>query len=297
MRKCLFCRGVIYYAPTVVIFLFLSACSQQACEVGDIGINNKDLSLRKRVSAVYYPDSGKDYVALAQLINGYLSEEVLKSLGYKVDNEIFEAEAKRIDENTNAPETLKKIKNVYGSYRGAYIKTFIRIVYAERVLYNEVFLRSNDIHKEQYLMAKELHRKSILSPNSFLSISKDMGFNTRRLKISIKEGIMPYERSGLKQAHTAVGIERAERLINAVSKIRQGDVSPDIIEWPEGYQVIRYIKKEKEYYIIDSVSIPKRGYDDWFWEKAGKIPVRIYDNKLKEEFLKNVSWAKMVKVL
>lgn len=101
----------------------------------------------------------------------------------------------------------------------------------------------------------------------------------------------------MKQAHTAVGIERAERLINAVSKIRQGDVYPDIIEWPEGYQVIRYIKKEKEYYIIDSASIPKRGYDDWFWERAGKIPVRIYDNKLKEEFLKNVSWAKMVNVL
>jgi len=297
MRKGLFCRGVIYYAPTLIIIQFLSACSQRACEVGDIGINNKDVSLRKKVSEVYYPDSGKDYVALAQLINGYLSEDVLKSLGHKVDNAIFEAEAKRIDENTNAPETLKKIKNVYGSNRRAYIKTFIRIVYAERVLYNEVFLRSKDIHKEQYLKAEELHRKSISYPNAFLTISKDIGFKIRRLKISVKEGIIPYEKSGLKRAHTAVGIERAEKLINAVSMIREGDVYPDIIEWPEGYQVIRYIKKEKEYYIIDSVSIPKRGYDDWFWEKAGKVPVRIYDDKLKEEFLKNVSWAKMVKVL
>jgi len=286
MRKGLFCRGVIYYAPALIIFLFLSACNQRTCEVGDIGINNKDLSLRKRVSEVYYPDSGKDYVALAQLINGYLSEEVLKSLGHKVDNEILEAEAKRIDENTNAPETLKKIKNVYGSNRRAYIKTFIRIIYAERALYNEVFLRSKDIHKEQYLDAERLNKKTILSPNSFQNISKDMGLKIRRLKISVKEGIMPYERSGLKHAHTAVGIERAERLINTISMISQGDVYPDIIEWPEGYQVIRFIKKEKEYYIIDSVSIPKREYDEWFWEKATKIPVRIYDSKLKEEFIK-----------
>jgi hypothetical protein len=124
-----------------------------------------------------------------------------------------------------------------------------------------------------------------------------MGLEIRRLKISIKEGITPYEKSGSKQLRTAVGIEQAERLIKAVSKIRQGEVYPDILEWAEGYQVIRYIKKEKEYYIIDSVSIPKRGYDDWFWEKAGKIPVRIYDNKLKDELLKEVSWAKMVKVL
>lgn len=48
---------------------------------------------------------------------------------------------------------------------------------------------------------------------------------------------------------------------------------------------------------IDSVSIQKRSYNDWFWEKAGKIPVRIYDKKLKEELLKEVSWAKRIKAL
>lgn len=124
---------------------------------------------------------------MAQLINGYLSEEVLKSLEHKVDNATFEAEAKRIDENTNAPETLKKIKNVYGSNREAYIKTFIRIVYAERVLYNEVFLRSKDIHKEQYLNAGRLAKKTIISPNSFQNMSHDMGLIIRRLKIFAKE--------------------------------------------------------------------------------------------------------------
>lgn len=42
---------------------------------------------------------------------------------------------------------------------------------------------------------------------------------------------------------------------------------------------------------------PHRSYNDWFWEKAGKIAVRIYDKKLKEELIKEVSWAKRVKVL
>ena len=238
-------RGVWQYAPTIIIFFLLSACTQKICDVGDISITDKDISLRKKASEVYYPNSGKDYIALSQLINGYLSEEMLKSLGHKIDDTILEAEAKRIDENTKAPETLKKIKDIYGRNRGAYIKTFVRIVYAERVLYNEIFIKSKEIHKEEYQKAEEILNKAIKSQKLFKDIAKEKGLKTIRLKVSKEGGIAPYEEEAKPKLNTAgIGVEQAERLINAVSTIKKGDVCPEIIEWLEGYQIIRYIKKE-----------------------------------------------------
>ena len=291
MRIGLYSRGIIYYAPTLIFLFLFSACSQKIAGVEDITITDKDIFFRKRVSDVYYPNSGKDYVALAQLVNGYLSEEVLKSLGHKVDNAVLEAEAKRIDENTKAPEILKKIKDIYGSNRDAYIKTFVRIVYAERALYNEVFLKSKEIHKNEYQNAENIIKEAIASKKPLREIVKEKGLRVVKLKVSQKGGIAPFGEEARHKPNTGIGLEQAERLIDAVSTIKEGEVYPEIIEWLEGYQIIKFIKKEKDVYIIDSVSIPKRSYDDWFWEKAAKIPVRIYDNKLRDELLKEVSWA------
>jgi hypothetical protein len=168
-----FRNGIIYYTPAIIILLFLAACTQKICEVGDTSITNKDISFRARVSEVYYPNSGKGYIALSQLIKGYLSEEMLKSLGHKVDEAVLEKEAERINKNTKAPETLKKIKDSYSSNKAAYIKTFIRVVYAERALYNEVFLKSKEIHEKEHQKAEEILNKAIKSPKLFTGIAKE----------------------------------------------------------------------------------------------------------------------------
>lgn len=182
------CRKKLTVLNTFLLFIvltFLSGCSKAVCSVGNIRITEKDLELRARVSEVYYPQSGRRYIALAQLIKGYLSLLILQSLDYKVDGAMLEKESERIDNNTKAPLVLKKIKDVYGNNKKAYLKTFIQIVYAERVLYNEIFLKSG--------------------------------------------------------------------------------------------------------------SASRMDYDEWFWEKASKIPVNIYDRALRDELLKEVSWAKRLK--
>ncbi|MEE8424160.1 MAG: hypothetical protein V3S49_06435, partial [Thermodesulfobacteriota bacterium] len=208
-----------------------------------------------------------------------------------VDEAVLEQEAERIDKNTKAPDVLRKIKDVYGSDRAGYMKTFVTVVYAERVLYNEVFLKSREIHKEQYLMAEGILRNAIESPGSFNEIAEKKGVKASKLRVSRKQGVMPYDGGGKRGQTRGAGTGMAERLISVVSKIKQGEVYPQIIEWLEGYQVIRLVGKEGESYIIESVFIPKRDYDEWFWEKAKKIPIRIHDRELKEELLREVSWA------
>lgn len=279
------------YFIIVLALLLLSGCSRKVARVGETLSTSSDISLRARVSEVYYPGSGKDYVALAQLIKGYLCEEVLKSLGHKIDSSVLEGEAKRIDENTKVPDILKKIKDIYGKNRKAYIKTFIRVVYAERVLYNEVFLKSREIQKDAFSKAEKFLKKVTKSPEEFQKVAKEDGLEVRRLVLSLKNGIIPYGEKR-ERANIPSGIEQAERLISLVSKLKRGEVYPEVIEWQEGYQVIRYIKREGDEMIVDSIGIPKKDFDSWFWEMAARVSVEIYDKKLEEEFLKEVSWAR-----
>jgi len=282
----------------ILLITFLSAYSAEGAPVvketgavGGIRISEKEIRQRARVSEIYYPQSGRRYVALAQLIKGYVSLEILKSLGHKVDETVLEQEAVRIDKNTKAPDVLRKIKHVYGSDRAGYMKTFVTVVYSERVLYNEVFLKSREIHKEQFRKANGILRDTISSPGSFNEIAKKEGVKASKLRVSRKEGVLPYDDGGKRGQPGGASAGVAERLISVVSKVKESEVYPQIIEWLEGYQVIRLVGKEDESYIIESVFIPKRDYDEWFWEKAGKIPIRIHDRELKEELLREVSWA------
>lgn len=268
-------------------------CSKKVAEVGSIPITDKDIALRAQVSEVYYPGSGKDYIGLTQLVKGYLSEEVLKSLGRKVDQSTWEAEAKRIDQNTKAPEVLEKVKNVYGRDRKNYLNSFIRVVYADRFVYNEVFLRSGDIHRQQRNKADDFLKEALKSPSAFSEAAKAQNLEAKKLKLSEQEGIQPLEaRERPRENPSGAGQEQAKRLIDAISFLKPGAVSPQVIEWQEGYQVLRFIKKDGQGYLVESVSVPKRNFDDWFWEQASQIPVKIYDQKLKDELVKNVGWAK-----
>lgn len=281
--------------------LVIGCKKNYVAQVGTIQITEEDLLQRAKVSEIYYPKSGQRYVALAQLIQGYLDEEVLKQLGYKVDDSVWEAESRRIDENTKAPDVLKKIKDAYGLNKSGYIKTFVRVVYAERYLYNEVFLKSPEIHKEKREQAENFIREASAVPESFKSLAEKQSLKVATLLVSEKEGIQPYEDSGKKlepagRPPEPGGIEQAKFIISKIKDLKDGQVLPEIIEWQEGFQVLRLVKKDGEVYTIESVSVPKIDYDVWFWGYASKIPVRINDPALKSELLKNVGWASKLKI-
>lgn len=166
----------------LLIFL-ISACDRNIAKVGETVLTTKDVSYRASVSEIYYPESGKHYIALSQLIKGYLAEEVLKSMGYRIDKNIIDSESKRIDANAKAPDVLNAIKKVYGRNKDAYNKSFVRIVYSERFLYNEVFLKSSSIHKEERKRAEEFINKAKKNPSLFSKIDSEMRLASRELII------------------------------------------------------------------------------------------------------------------
>ena len=283
----------------IVALILLSGCARDAARVGEIRIAEKDLSQRARVSEVQFPGSGKRYVALAQLVKGYLSLAVLQSLNVPTGEAAIEAEARRIDANTRAPQVLKNIKDVYGSDRRGYLNTYVRVVYAERVLYNEVFLKDRAINVAQRKKAEEFLAAAGKNPSGFGTIAKEMGFAPVAMTLSREKGIRRGDvaeqvMQGPSPNAGAAGVEQATRMISALSGVKPGEVAPTALEWQEGYQAIRLARKEGTAYRVASVFVPKRNFEDWFWEKASKVPVKIEDKALKEAFLKEVSWAKRV---
>lgn len=280
-----------------ILFLVAYGCDKKVARVGETVITNKDIRLRARVSEIYYPNSGQDYVALSQLIKGYLTEEVLKSLGYKIDSDVLEGEAKRIDTNTKAPDVLNAIKKVYGNDRESYLKGFVRIVYAERFLYNEVFLKSREIHKEEWEKIAHFLERAKKRPAEFSKIAKEFHLEPQRLRISKKEGIViDAERDEAILEREPQGVEQAGYILSRISNTPAGEVYPEVIEWREGFQVLKVVKKGDEFK-VESVSVPKKNYDEWFWNIARDVPVWIYDKELKDELIKNVPWAQKVNLL
>jgi hypothetical protein len=273
----------------------LLGCRSEVAQVGHLSITEKDLSHQVQVSELYFPGSGQRYVALSQLIKGYLALEVLKSLGHRVDEGAFQGEAQRIDRETQAPELLQKIKGIYQGDQKAYLSSFVGVVYGERVLYHEIFLPSEEIHRASREKAEALLKAALPSPASFSRIARQQGVEVANLHISAKQGIRPTEEAfRSKESPSEAHLEQAQRLISFLSDLQSGKLYPEVIEWSEAYQILRFLRKEGAVYFVQSASVPKRDYEGWFWEQASKVSVRIFDPALKEELRKEVGWAKQL---
>lgn len=164
------------------------------------------------------------------------------------------------------------------------------------MLYNEVFLPSREIHRKEFRQAEEFLREALRSPASFQGMARKRDLVAVALRLSLREGILPWPEERKRRSSSGSGIEQAKKLMEALSRTRPKEVYPEVIEWREGFQVIRYLQKEGKDLVVQSVSIPKRDYEGWFWEKASQIPVRIHDQTLREELLREVPWARNLKL-
>lgn len=288
------------YVLTIFLFIMITAaagCSDEVARVGAASIRARDLARRVKIMDIYYPGSGENAAALSQLISGMLAVQILNELGDPVDDAALEKEARRIDETSKAPDTLAVIKQAFKSDRAAYLRTYVAFVYAERVLYSNVFLHRPDIQTGARDRAESLVRGAAANPASFSSMAAKLLLPVAELHVSRKYGIFSPANhlTGIPAPHTS-DLEHAERLHELLAHIPPGAVCRQIIEWPEEFQVVRLLGRAGKDLRVQSVAIPKRSFDDWFWERASQVPVRIRNHALKAELLKEISWASRLKL-
>ncbi|MHB8783531.1 MAG: hypothetical protein ACYDAX_08975 [Desulfobacteria bacterium] len=68
------------------------------------------------------------------------------------------------------------------------LDTYVRVVYAERILFNEVFLKDSSIHAAQRKKAEEFLAAAGKHPSAFGSIAKEMGLESVPMTLSAATG-------------------------------------------------------------------------------------------------------------
>jgi len=284
-----------YLLFILLLFLILTGCSGSVATVDELSISEKDITDRAEVLKVIEPSHADRAAALADLVKSKLALKIIHSLGYAISTKDLKEEEKRLEKEF-PPATLQKVRDLFKDDRKTYMKAFVAVPFSEKVLYQGLFLNKKEIHADRLQLAKDILKKAQESSKSFEEITKDMDVKAGMFKITSKGDLIQYGRNPFNNSSLALNNVHTKKIADAVKTMKKGESYPEVIEWLQGYQIFRFVRKEYDYYLIELVMVSLHNYNDWFWERASKIPVKIRDQKLKDKFLKETPWADKLKV-
>ena len=276
-------------------------------EIGRHRFDQADLDIRAALIKFRYPEaSGAETGAISQLVMGYLYCELLDFLERPITEQDLDAEIRRVASSTQDPQGLARYQEIGGGKGSAgYRRIVILPDYANTRYHFQVFPTHDAIHREARLLSEALLRKLLArgdqaDPSTEALPGKALH---ERLAFSPKLGFCPLDRveDGLKQLEPGARNETAERIESHVfAALPQGRLHRESIEMPEAYIILRWlgwVSEKDGVRLIERLRIPRAQAEDYFWEKIASVPVRIADAARREAFLKEVSWAKKLRVL
>lgn len=285
--------------------------------VGSYAITEEALHFRMAQVDIYYPGSGVPEVALAQLVQGYLSAELLKREGAELDHDALLAEAQRIDRQTRDPERLAQIKAVYGENRDAFLRTGILPDFAQSRLF-AYFRKEARYSSEAKTTADAFLAKAQRNPEGYGELAEGMGASPRRFHVDPEEGMTPITetdggvddggapgmidaspkspeeqrlRADMQRSATEQDLAAARSLLERLAPLTEGQVYRNTLETPDSYQTARLISREGDGAIVEMAGFLKPDFGQWFWGEARAIPIQIEDPALRNSFRNKVSWA------
>src|SRR5690349_1734016 len=94
----------------VILLLLQVGCTGGLiAEVGSFKISKKDVEFRNQVIQIYYPNETRK-LGRDQLVNAYITAQILINNGHALDKAVLVKERERIDKTTLMPEMLNRIK-------------------------------------------------------------------------------------------------------------------------------------------------------------------------------------------
>lgn len=285
--------------------------------IGAYEVTQEQLALRQAHANVYYPGSGTPEVALAQLVQGYLAAELMKQQGVALDRATWLAEEERIDKQTRDPATLEKIKFVYAQDHESYLYVGILPDFAQSRIF-KLFRSSSSFAEEARVQASAFLDEAERQPVQFAALAAKRGLAVRRLRVDAKTGMRPEkaeaehepamrDASPKSQQEMALraefearagerDLEAARSLLARLEALTDGQVYGNTLEAPESFEAVRLVRRAGEgAAVVEMVSFVKPDFGRWFWAEAAKIPITVYDAALREQFVREVSWAKQLK--
>ena len=142
----------------IFLVLYSFACAAQSEDVavvGEVTITAQDVAYRQAVAAVRSNEALPAHLALLQLIEEALMAEVGRSYSVVVSEEMLAEEAERVQETSRDPQTLGRIRAVFGEDETAYQRLVLEPILVNQLLHAR-FSLGHDIQAEPLSRAVEL---------------------------------------------------------------------------------------------------------------------------------------------
>lgn len=262
--------------------LLLAGCTKKdlAAEVGDYKILKSDVDKKNQVIRLYFPDETRD-LGLNQLIDSYVNAAILEKYGKKITPENVTEEEVRIEKESQMPDVLKKIQDIFGSNKEAYRRVFVIPVIADRMIYFELFSKEKSFHKDSLERAARLLEKAQSHPEKMndLALEDKLPLMTLKLK---KEGP-----NYILKSISPDGKDETSPLANEGNKWHQEIVTTtqpqkiykNVVDMGSNWMIVKNdgkVKGSQADYNLSVLVVPKEDFSRWLQKEREGIKIKKY---------------------
>jgi hypothetical protein len=225
---------------------------------------------------------------LTKLADFFFYQSAAGQLNVKVNREEIIAEAKRIDEETKAPDILACVKKAFGRNREDYLTYFVSPSLYNRKVHS-AFNLSVSIHKEAIEKIEAVKAEVFKKPEKFETIGRSRGnFESSayppKEKNTTPEILIPYG-FGEKTDYAENPFVK-----NVLSRLKLGEIFPNVVEDDYSYKLVKLLSSEKgndgvTRYRFEAITVAKRSFDEWFREINKDVTIKICDKSLYEKIM------------
>jgi len=290
---------------TIRLWLFwlvaLSALSLCACgggspvvaQVGETAITAQDVAYRQAVVVVRSGEDFPAHLALFQLVDEALMAEVGRAYGVVITAEMLAEEAARVEAESRDPETLARMRTVFGDDQAAYRRLVLAPILVNQMLHAR-FSLGHDIQAEPLARAQEALAAALDDPESLAALAKAFGGEYRRFEIvagrlqtgeqqageSLPEALAQYE----------VALPETDQAFveQVVAGLAVGELHLRVVEDRHSFMVVRLLSRDGEDATLEGLVIPKLTFVPWFQTHSRRISLVVTDQALKEALLTQV---------
>ena len=258
--------------------------------VGRAQISSVDVSYKMAVEKAYGNERMTETAALVSLVNDVLESEVGRKAHVTATREDIAAFSTHVDETSKAPETLEKVKRVFGDDRAAYERIYLSPKIMNRKL-RAWYSRNAEIHERERALIERAYSLA-RSGKSLEEAAEACGltFSTTDHENSDKPAPSPLN------AYIPENNEPPADPMRAIlERLDEGEIHENIVEDDAGYKVVQLVQKNNPGYTVNTITAKKRPFTEWFRKQAARVEVRIADTELQKEIVSkypNVWWVK-----
>lgn len=289
-------KKIVGWALSILVgfAIYLVYWQSQILRVGSWVITPSDIRQRQALIQLQFPGSDPT-LAVKQLETSAKYLLIMERNGRSITDEEVRAEAARVEKNTQDPEMLKKIKNIFGTDHEAYLKNVIKPSLVDRVIYYDFFLVRPEIHTEANEKVMKLIDQAQQKGFNFLTEAEKLGLEVKQIVVSPAGEVRSkagHEDSGQSklidqspqpnaQVYERVRRERLGNRSNplaqtlsrlASQEIQPGQVFKQPISHSQSLVVAQLVRKLPNGDLqFRLASAPKKNFDQWIEEQEKQL--------------------------